>query len=55
MIDEDDPSICAADGEAYDREWDLDHEEHDSEHPNHYHFCDIGDVHYHEGDEIIYD
>lgn len=48
-------AICPADEEEYDREWDLNHEEHDSEHPNHYKFCDIEAPHYHEDTEVIYD
>ncbi len=41
-------ATCPVDGETYDREWDLDHEEHDSTHPNHYKFCDIAEAHEHE-------
>jgi hypothetical protein len=43
-----DTAVCQLDGEEYDRAWDLDHEEHDGDHPNHYKFCDLTEPHWHD-------
>jgi hypothetical protein len=53
--EDNDTATCPLDGEEYSRSWDLDHERHDSDHPNHHKFCAIiGRDHYHDDTFIVW-